>query len=200
MQDDERVQGRSELDSRIDAALRNYAEPPETTEPRIALAGIMDQAHAVRPARHNRWWMWGLAGAVACLIAVVAALWVNRVPRIAPLRVPRIARVPQAPPVVTVPSSPAQPAVAQVRAPAIRRATRNRRTAAGREAPPLPKLAVFPTPRPLTPQEQALAAFARHGPPDVQRAVLEDQKHWDDPIIVADLHNRSPQPGTQQDQ
>ena len=199
MQDDKRVQSQRELDSRIDAALRNYAEPPEITEPRIALARIMDQAHAERPARHTRWWMWGLVGAVACLIAVFAAMWTPRVPRL-PQTARQIARVPQAPPVVTVPNSPVLPAVAQVQAPAIRRAPRIRRTAAGREVTPLPKLAVFPTPRPLTPEEQALVAFARHGPPAVQRAVLEDQKHWDDPIIVADLQNRSPQPGTQQDQ
>jgi hypothetical protein len=64
----------------------------------------------------------------------------------------------------------------------------------------LPKLAVFPTPRPLTPEEEALVAFAKHGPPEVQRAVLEDQKHWDDPIIVAESGKPPPQSGNQQDQ
>jgi hypothetical protein len=65
---------------------------------------------------------------------------------------------------------------------------------------PLPKLEVFPTPTPLSPQEEALAAFVKYGPPAVQRAVLEDQKHWDDPIIVADLREQPVQAGNPQDQ
>ena len=65
---------------------------------------------------------------------------------------------------------------------------------------PLPKLDVFPTPTPLSPQEQALAAFAQHGPPAVQRAVLDDQQHWDDPIIVADLREQPVAAGNPQDQ
>lgn len=64
----------------------------------------------------------------------------------------------------------------------------------------LPKLEVFPTPAPLSAQEQALVAFAKHGPPAVQRAVLEDQKHWDDPIIVAGLEKEPLQARNPQDQ
>jgi hypothetical protein len=139
--------------------------------------------------------MWGMAGAAACLIAVMVAVWVTRGPRMS-----EIAPAPQAPGVIAVPYSVAQPAVAQVRTPVIRRAMRPRRTPTGPEAAPLPKLAVFPTPRPLSPEEQALVAFAQHGPPAVQHAVLEDQKHWDDPIIVAGLSKQPLQSGNQQDQ
>ncbi|MGB6871788.1 MAG: hypothetical protein WBD93_19395, partial [Acidobacteriaceae bacterium] len=73
----------------------------------------------------------------------------------------------------------------------VREFAANRRT--------LPKLDVFPTPRPLTPEEQALVAFAKQGPPAVQRAVIEDQKHWDDPVIVAELQEKSSSAGNQQD-
>ncbi len=68
-------------------------------------------------------------------------------------------------------------------------------------APPaLPKMAVFPTPRPLGTQEKALVAFARRAPQEVKKAVIEDQQHWDDPIVVADLQKPSLQSGSQQDQ
>lgn len=198
MQDDERIAG-EEIDSRVDAALRSYAQPPATTEPRVALAQIMDRARVERPERPVRWWMWGLAGAAACLIAVMVALWVTRAPRVA-----EIARAPQAPKVVAVPDHPAHPAIAAVPVAAIGRTRHAGRSSTRREVAAstttLPKLAVFPTPHPLTPEEQALVAFAKHGPPEVQRAVLQDQKNWDDSIIVAEIQEKQLQPRSQQDQ
>ena len=64
-----------------------------------------------------------------------------------------------------------------------------------------PKQEVFPTPRPLSREEQALIRFAREGPPAVKKAVLEDQKHWDDPMItdVAELAPKPPGSRSQQD-
>ena len=74
----------------------------------------------------------------------------------------------------------------------------SRRHDGARASPP--KLEVFPTPRPLTAEEQALVAFVRRAPPAVKKAVIEDQQHWDDPIIVADLRDPSLQSGSHQDQ
>jgi len=54
----------------------------------------------------------------------------------------------------------------------------------------LPKLAVFPTPAPLTPEEQALMRFAEQAQPGTQHAVLEAQKHLGDPITIAKLRIR----------
>jgi hypothetical protein len=188
MRDDKRVEGRDELDGRIDDALRSYAEPSQPMEPRIALARIMDRAQSARPARGIRWWMWGVAGAAACLVAVMVAMWMTRGPQ-----APEIARAPAAPGVVSVSKRSAPAAVQGV---ANRRAThagwstRHKEVAA--TATTLPKLAVFPTPRPLSPEEEALVAFAKHGPPAVLHAVLEDQKQWDEP--------GNQRPGSQQDQ
>jgi hypothetical protein len=198
MRNDERIAG-EEIDNRIEAALRSYAQPPATTEPRVALAQIMERTQVERPpARPVRWWKWSLAGTAACLVAAMVALWVMRTPE-----VPEIARLPQAPKAVAAPDHPAHAAIAEVQVSGNRRARHAGSPAAHREVAAstttLAKLAVFPTPRPLTPEEQALVAFANHGPPEVQRAVLEDQKHWDDPVIVADLRNRSLRPGSQQD-
>ncbi|MGA7525260.1 MAG: hypothetical protein WBW84_22615 [Acidobacteriaceae bacterium] len=202
MRDDERVAGRSEerdeLDRGIDAALRSYTEPPETTEPRVAFARVMEQARAERPARWIRWWMWSAAGAAACLLAVVIAIGAMWAPR-----TPQIAWSPKTPEVAAVPEKPAGAQSARSFTAQAGALPHNRGQNIARAAPPrrtpLPKLAVFPTPRPLSPEEQALVAFAQHGPPAVQRAVLEDQKHWDDPIIVAGLRNRSLESGSQQD-
>jgi hypothetical protein len=63
----------------------------------------------------------------------------------------------------------------------------------------MPKLDVFPSPRPLSPEEQALVAFALRAPSEAKKAVVEDQQHWDDPIIVADLRKLVLQSGNQQD-
>ena len=200
MRDDEPVAAGSEQpderDNRIDAALRSYAEPPELTAPRVAVARIIKHVRAERPARRTGWWMWGLAGAAACLVAVMVAIWIMRAPRL-----PAIAKAPQAPGVVAVPNHAVSAKVAEVRVPAGRRAPHAAHSAPRREeasATPPPKLGVFPTPRPLSPAEQALVAFAQHGPPDVQRAILAEQKSWND-SIVADLQQRSPT-GNQQDQ
>ncbi len=193
MRDDEPIAAGSEQpderDARIDAALRSYAEPPELSAPRVALARIMEQTRTERPAQPARqifWWKWGLAGAAACLLVIAAALWVMRAPQ-----VPQIARSPQPPGVVTVPKP---PAVAEARIPAIRRAAPAHRFIAHRETAhspaALPRLAVFPTPQALSPEEQALVAFATNVPPKVQQQVLSAEKHVDDPITIADLKIR----------
>jgi hypothetical protein len=197
MRDDERVQGQQVLDSRIDAAVQSYAEPPEQTAPRVALARMMEQVRSEPPARRIGWWIWGIAAAAACMAAVMVALWGTQAPQ-----APQIAKAPQPPGVVTVPDRAARPSVAEVRVPAARHATHAEQSAPRREeasTTPLPKLDVFPTPAPLSPQEEALVAFARRGPPEAQHAVLEDQKHWDDPIIVAGLQEKPGGPGSQQD-
>ncbi|HEX3663192.1 MAG TPA: hypothetical protein VHU89_17275 [Acidobacteriaceae bacterium] len=199
MRDDERIAGRDELDKRIDAALQSYVNLPEATEPRIALALVMERARA-EPSRRRGWWI--LAAAVsAAVVIIAAAVWMGWMGL---SRRPEIARVPQAPAGMAVPAQPAHVAAGKTSVSDTHRTTlcghspAHRELAASRAR--LPRLAIFPTPRPLTPEEQALAAFAKHGPPAVRRAVIEDQKHWDDPIIVAGLHEQPPQAGSQQDQ
>ena len=53
------------------------------------------------------------------------------------------------------------------------------------KAQPLPKLDVFPTPRPLTPAEQALVHFAMRTPATELKHVLESQKQIDTPLNIA---------------
>jgi hypothetical protein len=64
---------------------------------------------------------------------------------------------------------------------------------------PLPKLDVFPTPQPLTPQEQALAVFAIHGPEPERKALAKAQQQIDAPLSIAAIHIppvQSPDKGT----
>lgn len=197
MRDDKRLpeqdETRDAIDSRIEAALRSYAEPPEPTDPRIAVARVMDRARAEGPRPTARWWMWGIAAGAACLLAVAFVLGLFRASQ-----APRIAWTPKAPGVATLPvhsaraASPAMPPIAHAR-----RANSPREMA--RLQKPLPKLDVFPTPTPLSPQEQALVEFAKQGPAGVQRAVLADQKRWDDATAMAGLQ-MPPEAAHQQDQ
>ncbi len=164
------------IDTRIDAALRSYAEPREIPDPRTVALRLLEQAQEAES--RSRWplWRWAIP---ACLVALaIAAFWMLRTPR-----TPEVAKAPAPPRVATQVKTPAPaPRYASVPA-APKRASR----IVAAKSRPLPKLDVFPTPTPLSPQEQALVAFAKYGPPAVQRAVLQDQKDWNTPDTIAGL-------------
>jgi len=188
-QDGDRKQDR--IDALVDAALRSYTEPAEIPDGRAAALALLERARGAESRRQWPRWRWAIPVAVCLVALVMGTLWLLRTPRI-----PEVVRAPALPRIVAQVKTPAPPARrVPVSATPI---SRPRVTAA--KSRPLPKLDVFPAPTPLSPQEQALLAFAKHGPPEVQRAVLEDQKHWDDPIIVADLREQPPQSGNSQDQ
>jgi hypothetical protein len=54
-----------------------------------------------------------------------------------------------------------------------------------REARPLPKLDIFPTPQPLTPAERALIQFAERTPVAERKALIEAQQQPDRPLNIA---------------
>jgi hypothetical protein len=65
----------------------------------------------------------------------------------------------------------------------------NRSTATEAVNPePLPKLDVFPTPQPLTPQEQALVVVAAQTPEPELRALIEAEKQNGQPFPIAAAH------------
>jgi hypothetical protein len=49
----------------------------------------------------------------------------------------------------------------------------------------LPKLDVFPTPQPLTPEEQALVAFAVRAPESERKSFIEAQRQAEAPLRIA---------------
>jgi hypothetical protein len=50
---------------------------------------------------------------------------------------------------------------------------------------PLPKLDVFPTPRPLSPEEQAMVRFVATTPPSEIQAMQKAQQQQDEPLHIA---------------
>lgn len=191
------MRGDELIDERIDAALRSYAEPGEMPETRAAVARVMAQVELAESRK--RFWMWAVGiPAVACLLmaVLVATTWWMR-----GSRQKEIAWVPKAPAVVRTEKREERVAVSELSHPGARKAAhQNGAPVVAAVQERLPMLDVFPTPRPLTAEEQALVAFVRRAPPAVRKAVIEDQQHWDDPIIVADLRKPSTESGNQQDQ
>jgi hypothetical protein len=178
------------VDALMDAALRSYAEPQAIPDARTAALTLLERGKAKsRP----KWplWIWAIPVAVCLIILAAGATWLARTPRI-----PEVARTPA--PARTV--AQAKPPAPWARNASVTTVPKRSPHFAVVKSQPLPKLEVFPTPTPLSPQEEALAAFVKYGPPAVQRAVIEDQKHWDDPIIVADLREQPVQAGNPQDQ
>ena len=186
-------------DERIDTALRSYAEPAEIPEARVFLARVMERARSEAPQKPT-WWIWGAAAAAGlAVLLAVGVVWMMRSPR----RFEN-AEAPRAP----------QPAHAGITSPLpmkkppsiVRAKTRPSRGAAGLRAVRTvaanqpPKLDVFPTPHPLSAQEEALLTFVRRAPPPLRKAVINDQQHWDDPLIVADMQKPLLGSGREKDQ
>jgi hypothetical protein len=68
MRADERGEG-TDVDARLDAALRSYAEPGEIAETRVAVARVLERVRS-DSGREVGFWVWG-AVATACLVVAV---------------------------------------------------------------------------------------------------------------------------------
>jgi hypothetical protein len=201
------MRGDERFDELIDGALRSYSEPGEVPETRVVVARVLDRARDEETAR-RRVWIWGWAVAAACLVVLLVVLgstWRVRGPK-----TPEIAWTPQGPGLVKVVpqrlkpdvnlgrngTAEAVPLQSKFVVQEVLKRAANEETAAERE---LPKLDVFPTPRPLTPQEEALVAFAQQGSPEVKKQVVEAQAHIGDPIAIAELEITPLRSGEKQD-
>lgn len=94
-------------------------------------------------------------------------------------------------------TAPQAAATHSVKAPG-RRPRRHSQTIAAK-AIPLPKRDVFPTPRPLTPQEQALVEFAAHATKAERASFFAAQQQADEPLHIAAIQIppiEPPAPGT----
>jgi hypothetical protein len=164
----------------LDSALAAYA-PPEPA-PDLAARVLASIRQEGRPARHPRPWLtWTIAiPALAALLLV--ALMPAHHQRTRPASSTQQAG-----------TSPAQQASGPADAKQITtqdapQATTKRHRATTQlavENEPLPKQEVFPTPTPLTPQEQALAALVNNNPGNVAQAVAESQKQPVEPLSIA---------------
>lgn len=173
---------RDTIDERVDAALRRYAEAPQFSDPRVALARVRARAEQ-EPERRWSVWAWVVPSAMVAALVGLVLVWALRVPR-----TPQIAWTPKAPAVASVDLQPGEKANA---GPSFRRKMPRRSFArddtAVEVARNLPKQEVFPAPAPLSPEEQSLLALATKAPPDAAKQVIEAQKHLGDPIQIAAL-------------
>jgi hypothetical protein len=173
-----------ELDVVLDAALSTYANP----EPSLGLtARILAAARAAAPLRQFRWIIWAIP-AMAALLAVLILLPGRRIHRDPLPSTVQLSRSASTSP-VTAPKLPIQASSA-------RQASRLRATATVR-APipalePLPKQEVFPTPTPLSTEEQALVAAVNRNPEGVARQIgqsaAQSPEQPIEPLHIAEIH------------
>jgi hypothetical protein len=172
-----------ELDRLIDAALDTYAAPsPDANLAGKVLARLAEE-HASRP--RLRWFLWvgGAVPAVICLLlAVYSGLGIAK--RVGPPPIPRaqvheLARN-------SVPPLPRATSRIVAMPQAAHPAPRKERLAAATAPHPLPKLDIFPTPTPLTPQERALAEYVARMPQAARRALAQSEQE-ETPLTVASI-------------
>jgi hypothetical protein len=188
---------KDDLDLLIDSALATYADPGADAglEGRVLAALSPVRKEAPRRALiRSRWLPWAVALPIA---AGLLFLWLST-QRQKPLPVsePQQAResVPNAiaPRVDSRSTSPIkeqhrhtvrikpQPSPAQTA-----------------QAAPLPKLDVFPTPQPMTPEERALTAVVTQTPVPARPAVLDAESLDHQPVHIAEIQIPPLQPPTQ---
>jgi len=141
-----------ELDRVLDAALAKYA----AVEPRTGLEErVLANLRSAAPLANGAWWRWGLAAALAAVLLIVITLaWRSRAPSH-----PAIANHP-----TSTEHHDAGPEknVAHHDANVIPRPRLAHRTHAPGSAPvvaAVPKLDQFPSPHPMSEQEQILASY-----------------------------------------
>jgi hypothetical protein len=172
---------KDDLDLLLDSALASYADPgPDAGLERRTLARVAAEP-ATAPRRRGLLWGFGLTIATCLLLLIF--FW----PRIGNPHADQQARRPQKPAVMTARNEPATAprSAPDLTADAQTHRSHLRSTVIAAKAGALPKLDIFPTPVPLTPQEQALVDFATHAPAQERQALLDAQKQMDKPLTIA---------------
>jgi hypothetical protein len=183
---------KDDLDLLLDSALATYADPGADSglEQRVlyALAEARNTGERRRFRVPHRWW---LDGAIIVPVAVCfVVLWLS-IPR--RVHAPSIQQ--QASQSHASSSSPGSQVASDSRPPA-HRALREHNfspavpstRASAPETSPLPKLDVFPTPKPLTAEERALFVVAVQAPPQVRQAIVKAQEQNKEPLHIAAIH------------
>jgi len=180
---------KDDLDLLLDSALSTYADPgPDSGLEQRVLAAVaaarVEQGATAKPRRS--WLPWAIALPVAAGLLI---LWLA-IPKVvhSPVTPPRTAdnNKPVNAPFVSPPANPSQklghhshpsgPAIHPAPPPQVAHAA------------PSPKLDVFPTPAPLSPEERALVTVADAGPAAPRQALIEAQQQPDAPLSVAALN------------
>jgi hypothetical protein len=171
---------RDDLDLQIDSALAHYAEPSAGLEARILTQLASVRTSETAPAR-KRWLLWPIALPIAAcaILLVVFALRYTHKPTTQQAQ--RTAPQTQSAQNTTIPQ-PSPPRKHNTQPHLV--AARVSRHITHKPAP-LPKLDVFPTPRPLSPEEQAMVRFVATMPPSEIQAMQKAQQQQDQPLHIA---------------
>ncbi len=206
--DDRGWEGGTEVEARIDAALRSYGEPGEMVETRVAVARVLERVRS-DSRRRVRWWVWGAVTAGCLAVAVGVGAWMMGGPRVAEIAWAPVApgapgvrqnfpqRLKPEPPHGDYGAAEAVPLQSESRN--TQRSVRNSGLKHEESLESLPKMEVFPAPRSLSTEEQALVAFATHVPAEVKAQVVEAEQHVGDPIAIAELKIAPLESGAVQD-
>jgi hypothetical protein len=157
----------NELDHLIDSALRGYsaADPSPGMDQRVL--------NRIRTVARPWSWRWALAIPVlASLVFAVIVIRNVRSPAAEPLTLSQIRTAP-----------PQAPAVQAAPPPRVVRPKPLRTT----HDPAMTKHQQFPAPTPITPEEQALLAFATRHPAEAQETLVDWRKRMDEPIEIKEI-------------
>ena len=189
------LDNKDEIDRLLDSALADYAEPgPDSELEGRILSRLSSEA---TPSPHRHWLPWVIALPVLAsllLFVVLSRPWPNH----PSVTAPQHAHVLQAPSPASEaanrPPSRTAPAAHNKEAPLHK--LRPRHAALASKSTPLPKLEIFPSPQPLSPEEQALANFAVHATPSERESLIAAQRQADAPLHIAAIHIEPLEPPT----
>jgi hypothetical protein len=169
-----------DLERLLDCALSSYGDPgPESgLEQRILARVINSRSLAELKRATPRLWPWFLALPAVCCLILLAVL--PRAPE-QKLDLSRLAPQPPRPAATANGIGPSQP----LRPRQVRSARVAAKPQLTQSPTPPAKLDVFPTPRPLNAQEQALVTVASRTPRPQRQSLLEATKTSDAPLSIA---------------
>lgn len=180
---------KDQLDRMLESALSSYGDPGTDHEAELGLAERIlarvsseENPYRSAPRWRSRFWVWAALPAAACLLLTFLLL-----KSAGPRNTQQSARLPQAASSSAenkVPNA-ANGTPAQKTLITRRHNPQPRSTSAVAKSAARPKLDVFPRPQPLSPEEQALYAFATQVPEEQRQAVLAAQKGDDAPLNIA---------------
>ncbi|MFZ0303964.1 MAG: hypothetical protein WAL75_14840 [Terracidiphilus sp.] len=182
--DNERPGG--EFDLLLRSSLETYADPgPDSGLAKRVMARIAAEGERERSRRKTRWAI--ALPLAACFIIAVVLLNSKSMHRSAHRIDQARVALPQS--TGAGPSGPIEnsPSIASRRSAVSRPLRHSSRTAAEARAERLPKLDVFPTTHPLTPEEKALVTYVAHAPEAERKSLIEEQKRLDAPLSIEAL-------------
>jgi hypothetical protein len=171
-----------DFDHLLNAALSSYAEPEAGLEDRVL--SRLEETHTPQAAHKTpRWLPWAIALPLAACLILAATLTLRSAHHPTDQQAQH---APQPPTQTTQQSAPPHPP-ATAHPPTLHTVAAHTTRPTASKPAPLPKLDVFPTPRPLSPEEQALIHFVATAPESERNAMLAAQRQNNEPLHIAEI-------------